>query len=119
MPKDLVTTRSRDSSLQDYVSVSNVAELQALPRKYRDGAICELEGYYTAGDGGGGRGILRNSAFTADGGTVFGITGMGGNWHWEREVTGTVDVRWFGAVGDGATDNATAIQDACDASLDV
>lgn len=45
---------------------------------------------------------------TANGGTVF----AGSSGYWVRQYSGAVNVKWFGAVGDGVTDDTAAIQSA-------
>lgn len=49
---------------------------------------------------------------TADNGGTVVVTASGHRFH--RESSGALNVRWFGAVGDGVTDDADAIQAAVD-----
>lgn len=67
-------------------------------------------GYYVEGDGGGG--LFRydpSSSATDNGGTV--IAPNSGSGRWLRVLaSGPISVRWFGAKGDGATNDAPPIQ---------
>jgi len=67
-------------------------------------------GYYTAGDGGGGI-FYWEATGTANGGTVFPAPVSSGG-VWKRLYSGSVNARWFGAKGDGATDDFAAINTA-------
>lgn len=69
--------------------------------------------YSTAGDGGGGE-FYWDSASTAtdNGGTIIKPTAVavGDPGRWMRVYSGSSDVRWFGARGDGVADDSAAIQ---------
>lgn len=67
-------------------------------------AFCN--GYSAVGDGGGGEFVWDgSSSATADGGTILG-TGTG---RWLRIYSGAVNPRWFGAKGDGSTNDHAAL----------
>lgn len=74
-----------------------------------DGAILECSGRAAHFDGGGGTfRWVEGSATTANVGTVVGSTASG---RWKRIFDGDVlDPCWFGAKGDGSTNDLTAIQ---------
>ena len=69
-------------------------------------------GYSSANDGGGGEFYVdKGSSTTADGGTVFAFTGG----RLKRVIQdSTVNVRMFGAKGDGTTDDTAAFQASAD-----
>jgi hypothetical protein len=71
-----------------------------------------LKTNYVAGDGGGLFRYDASDTTTADnGGTV--IVDVAGN-RWKRQWSGAVNVKWFGARGNGTTNDAAAIQAAID-----
>jgi len=68
-------------------------------------------GYKNADDGGGGMFMWNSTSTEADnGGTV--ISAGGSTGRWIRLYEGDLNVRWFGAIGDGTTNDSAAINDA-------
>jgi hypothetical protein len=89
-----------------FPSIANVAALEAATSTTLSQTSIYLLGYYTTSDGGGG--IFNVGATTtANGGTIINDA-SGRSWH--RLATGTqYSVKWFGAKGDSATNDTTAI----------
>lgn len=70
-----------------------------------------LLGFYAAGDGGGGIFVFDSASVAADnGGTI--IAPASGSGRWLRVYSGGVNVRWFGAKGDAATNDSAAFNSA-------
>lgn len=75
------------------------------------GDVIVLLGFSAAGDGGGGTFYWDAADHIDDGGTAFNAGGFGAtSAGWRRFFSGPLDVRWFGAAGDGVTDDTTSIQ---------
>jgi len=92
-------------------SVANLTALRLLA--FNAYNAVNMLGYATPGDGGGGVFAWSSTSVAADnGGTVIIPTGQSAQiaGRWVRQYSGPVDVRWFGAVADGATNMAPALQ---------
>ncbi|MBU1240623.1 hypothetical protein KJ865_13005 [Myxococcota bacterium] len=107
----------------DSSAVSTVATIAALKALSYSGttilgaSFVNVQGYYAAADGGGGLFYWSSSSSATDnGGTVIRPTGSSTNGRWLRIVDGSeMNVRWFGAKGDAATDDYAEIIAAKDA----
>lgn len=74
-----------------------------------------VRGYSSAGDGGGGLFKWNSSDSSTDNvGTIVAPTVGSGRWNRVYD-SGIFNVKWFGAKGDGTTDDTTALQDALNA----
>ena len=93
----------------DYDTVENISALLALDPIA--GQRINVLGYYKPNDGGGG--IFQydeTRSDTNDGGTL--IDG------WVRQYNGAINIKWFGAKGDGNNDDINSIQHALTALQD-
>lgn len=88
----------------DSYTVDTIEKLKEL-RFLKEGNVVEVLGYYQAGDGAGHKRVIADSD---DGSGV-----QLGNGLWANIVhNGEVNVSWFGAKGDGVTDDTQDIQKA-------
>lgn len=96
--------------------VSSITELRAL-LKTSASKFAFVNGYYAAGDGGGGQYWLDVADTTSadNGGTII-VATDGGRWKLSR--TSSVSVKQFGAKGDNIADDSVSIQAAITATRD-
>ena len=100
---DAVASTATDS-LYDYTGTSN-------------GDQASVAGYYVPGDGGGGMFYWNSTSTDADdAGVTILPTGHVGAGRWKRIISDNINVRWFGAKGDGVTDDYSSIQASCTAA---
>lgn len=89
-----------------------VANLDALRNlKARGGQTVYVRGHEKSNDGGEGVFVFRSrSAQPEDGGIVIQPSGHPFTGRWVRQLSGPLKVEWFGARGDGVTDDQPALQ---------
>ena len=104
-PYDGYTAGSNWIRANQPVVVTNISALRALDKTEISYAV--TKGYYTAGDGGAGEYWYDSSDTTStdNGGTVI-KANDNGRW---KLVGSNLNVRSFGAIGDGVTDDTIAI----------
>lgn len=89
------------------MKINNIAELKT--RKGTSNINVEVLGYYTSGDGGGGSFYWDNiSTETDNGGTIIQVTGLTTG-RWKRIYDNEINVKWFGAKGNGITDDSASL----------
>ncbi len=99
------------------IDAFNVADLRTLSPGVV--ATAAVPCYATTGDGGGGTFTWSATSTAADnGGTVLMPSGDTSSTpgRWLRQYSGAIDVRWFGATGNGKTDDTAALQGALNAA---
>jgi hypothetical protein len=108
--------KSRKTTISDIPS-SNVADnIDALRLSNGASGSLNVLGYHSEGDGGGGQFYWDSESIEADnGGTIIQATGVATG-RWKRVYSGALNLKWFGAIGDGVTDDATAFGNAVSAS---
>jgi hypothetical protein len=101
-------------ALRDYIlaSLQNVFATMSALRANTSTAfsVAYLEGYYTLGDGGGGWFAYAPADTTSadNAGTII-VDAVGRRWYRDTQ-NAPLSVKWFGAKGDGTTDDTTAIR---------
>lgn len=97
-------------SILAFTSAATIAALKAVSVP-ANGTVYEVAGYNTVNDGGGGLFVyIAADATTDNGGTVFAPDVGSGRWNRLLDLAGPIDLRWFGATGNGSTDDTTRIQ---------
>lgn len=93
----------------DGIMLTTVAALKAVSvTDLTNGYMAQVAGYSAPGDGGGGLwAYVSASAATESVGVI--VSPNVGTGRWLRVFTGPVSVKWWGAKGDGATDDTAAI----------
>lgn len=100
----------------ELAAVGTLRDLLALPTA-TSRQLAIVGGYHAEGDGGGGLLVWQPASLDiADGGLVFAPEGADRAGRWVRILDGPIDVRMFGARGDGKTDDTAAIQAAIDSA---
>jgi hypothetical protein len=91
--------------------VETIADLKALPSGSTPWAI--VMGYNSIGDGGGGIFIFDDAiSTTEDGGVTFTPDDAPAVGRWVRFLKDEISVRYFGAIGDGVTDDKLSFEKA-------
>ena len=97
-----------NSSVITYVSVADMVTSIPPNPTLVSNEKASLLGYYAPGDGGGGDFYWDSgSTLAADSGVVFQVSGITTG-RWIRLYNGTLNPRFYGAKGDGTTDDSTA-----------
>jgi hypothetical protein len=90
-------------------SVPNISALITL-HPSQDSISIDVQAFRNPGDGGSGKFLWKaESTETPDGGTIFGTVGMQGRWIRQFDSAQGIDVRWFGAFGNGNSHPLTKI----------
>lgn len=89
-------------------TVATIADLRLISGSSTDTSVVIVAGYYAVGDGGGGE-FYWSAASTAtdNGGSIIKATAVTTG-RWLRVLSGSLSVKWFGAKGDGATNDSDA-----------
>lgn len=91
------------------ISVNNIAALKRLEVPI-DSIAVDVLGYYEPNDGGGGIFYWDNAYTEPDNaGTIISINGIEKG-KWRRVVEEKINVKWFGAKGDGKNDDLESLQ---------
>lgn len=92
---------------------NSIAELRAYLPSTATNQTVILSGYYSPSDGGGGEFSYSfgrpAGTYSDNSGTIIVPTGGNGSSAWIRNISGPINVRWFGAKGDGTTNDSPAI----------
>jgi hypothetical protein len=112
-----VTMQSLISATKAFAQVVSIAALKAIDvTTITDGYQAMVSGYYTEADGGGGLfTYVAASALTDNGGYIIAPTVGAGRWIANDQAV--INVKRFGAKGDGATDDTATITAAINSAV--
>src|SRR5438128_606669 len=114
LPYRFYRMRTIVSAANNHVTVGTLADLRALTA-VSGNADVTVRGYYAAGDGGGGQFYWDpNSTENDDGGITIVPASNPSSGRWKRSLQSEINVKWFGAVGDGVVVDTPPIQAALD-----
>ena len=102
------------SAITVFHTVANIAALEAATSLSLPQTSVYVLGYVTSGDGGEGLFYVGNPG-SPNGGTIF-ADASGRTWYREEAEQRPTNVKWFGATGNGTTDDSAAIQATINAS---
>jgi len=124
---DEVTIEHSDTSSKQGNSVVNIKDVTKqvgtiADLKLLDGShkLVYVTGYHTKGDGAFGSHFFEWDATSTEddnGGTIIKLNSVATG-RYKLKYDGAVNVRWFGAIGDGVTDDSSSIQKAFDSEAD-
>lgn len=99
--------------LQCEITVQTIAALRSNTQSI---ASVFVQGYTTIADGGSGAFVLSTTDLTSpdNGGTII-VDAAGNRWYRAGLGGSAVSVKWFGATGNGTTDDTASIQNAMNA----
>lgn len=103
----LLAALNNATSVPAYVNAQALRDASFVP--YAVPPIVSTTGYAVADDGGGGFWIWVVGSTAPDNGGVILEPTAGGTGRWIRMFSGNLNVKWFGATGDGNTPDSAAI----------
>jgi hypothetical protein len=107
---DFIEVTAQDTVRVRKLVVATYAALTAIPAAFRfDNMVIYVASYSTDGDGAEGWWRFdAASGATANGGTI--LAPDAGTGRWIRQDSDPINIRWFGAKGDGVADDTLAIR---------
>ena len=104
---------AHSARVREFDSIGTPAEPGAMRATApRAPGVAIARGFWAPGDGGGGVFHFDSAATTPDdGGTVIAVSGLAKG-RWRRLYSGPLNVKWFGARGNGSANDHDAIQHA-------
>jgi hypothetical protein len=124
----LIDTSMGGLDSSNFVTVKNIAELKANAyyangskiKSANDRPVVFVSGYYNPNDGGGGQFYWDDTAIMNDNkGTIIKPTAVSGAGRWKRIFDREINILWFGAKKDHATDIIPALDSAIKAATRV